>query len=51
MVNLRQGDAMAALPATRDDRLPQDCVRVAAGHPLTAVLGGMLDAIVVERVN
>jgi NADH-quinone oxidoreductase subunit G len=51
MVNLRQGDAAVALPATRDDRLPQDCVRVAAAHPLTAGLGGMLDAIIVERAS
>lgn len=50
-VVLRQGAGHAVLQAGRDDRLPQDCVRVAAGHPLTAGLGGMMDKITVEKTG
>jgi NADH-quinone oxidoreductase subunit G len=50
-VTLRQGEGSAVLKAGRDDRLPANCVRVAAGHPLTAGLGGMLDEIAVERAG
>ncbi len=49
MVMLRQNDGHAVLRAVKDDSLPQDCVRVAAAHPLTAELGDMLGEIVVEK--
>jgi len=50
-VAVRQGGEGAILKAMRDDRLPAGCVRVAAGHPATAMLGGLLDEIVVERAE
>jgi NADH-quinone oxidoreductase subunit G len=37
------------LAAARDDKLPADCVRVAAAHPLTAALGEMFGEIVIEK--
>ncbi|MDD5404435.1 MAG: NADH-quinone oxidoreductase subunit NuoG [Sulfuricella sp.] len=49
MVVVRQGDGSTVMRARRDDALPLDCVRVAAGHPLTATLGPMFGEIVVEK--
>ena len=49
MILLKQGAGQTQLPVARDDRLPDNCVRVAAAHPLTAALGGMFDAITVTR--
>jgi NADH-quinone oxidoreductase subunit G len=48
-VIVRQGAGSAKLAVTEDDTVPDGCVRVAAGHAATANLGGMFDAIVVER--
>ncbi|HUX64744.1 NADH-quinone oxidoreductase subunit NuoG [Sulfuricella sp.] len=50
-VSVSQGAGSIVLKALRDDRLPAGCVRVAAGHPATAMLGGMLDEIVLGRVG
>ncbi|MDD5240096.1 MAG: NADH-quinone oxidoreductase subunit NuoG [Sulfuricella sp.] len=50
-ITVRQGGEGAVLKAMRDDRLPAGCVRVAAGHPATAMLGGLMDEIVVERAG
>ena len=49
MVTVRQGKGSAVLHARRDDGLPDDCVRVAASHPLTAELGAMFGEIAVEK--
>ena len=48
-VRVRQGGGEAVVEAARDDRLPAECVRIAAGHRLTAELGAMFDPIDVER--
>ncbi len=48
-VVVSQGGGSVTLKAKRDDTLPAGCVRVAAGHPATAALGGMLDEITVGR--
>lgn len=50
-VSVSQGAGSIVLRAMRDDHLPAGCVRVAAGHPTTAMLGGMLDEIVLGRVG
>ncbi len=50
-VSVSQGAGSIVLKALRDDRLPAGCVRVAAGHPATAMLGGMFDEIRVERAG
>ncbi|MDP2783660.1 MAG: NADH-quinone oxidoreductase subunit NuoG [Sulfurimicrobium sp.] len=49
MVVVRQGGGSAVMRARRDDSLPSGCARVAAAHPLTAVLGSMFGEIVVEK--
>ena len=50
-VSVSQGAGSIVLKAMRDDHLPAGCVRVAAGYPATAMLGGMLDEIVLGRVE
>jgi len=47
---LKQGEGAVQLAAARDDKLPADCVRVAAAHPLTAALGEMFGEIVIEKL-
>jgi NADH-quinone oxidoreductase subunit G len=49
-VRVRQGSGEAVLAAGIDDRLPADCLRVAAGRPETAALGAMFGTITAERV-
>jgi NADH-quinone oxidoreductase subunit G len=46
---IRQGYEAVNLKVEQDDHLPDNCVRVAAGHPLTAGLGPMFGDISVER--
>jgi NADH-quinone oxidoreductase subunit G len=47
-VKVKQGEGEATLNAARDDRLPQDCVRIAAAHALTSKLGPMAGELRVE---
>jgi NADH-quinone oxidoreductase subunit G len=39
------------LMAALDDKLPEDCVRIAAGHPSTAAIGPMFGEITLARVG
>jgi len=48
-VILRQGGGSAKLGAALDDRLPDECVRVAAAHPSTAGLGPMFGSLSLEK--
>ena len=48
-VRVRQGEGVAALTAQQDERVPENCVRVAAAHAATAMLGDMFATINVER--
>jgi NADH-quinone oxidoreductase subunit G len=48
-VLVRQGVGAARLVAALDERLPDDCVRVAAAHASTAGLGVMFGSLSVER--
>jgi len=45
----RMGAAPARLVAALDDRLPDDCVRIAAAHATTADLGPMFGGLSVEK--
>jgi NADH-quinone oxidoreductase subunit G len=47
-VKVRQGEGEADVSAALDDRLPRDCVRVAAAHASTMNLGPMSGAVSVE---
>jgi NADH-quinone oxidoreductase subunit G len=49
-VRLTQNGGEALAVALRDDRLPENCIRIAAGHPLTSDLGSMFGDISIERV-
>jgi NADH-quinone oxidoreductase subunit G len=49
-VRLTQGEGAVELTAELDDALPAGCVRVAAGHPMTAALGPMFGAITASAV-
>ena len=48
-VLVKQGSGEASLQAALDDKLPDDCVRVAAGHPSTARLEAMFGALTVQK--
>src|SRR5436305_1263953 len=48
-VTVKQGAGEAQLLAALDDKLPDNCVRVPAGHASTASLGAMFGAVQVER--
>ncbi len=48
-VIVRQGSGSAKLPAALDDKLPDDCVRVAAAHASTAALGTMFGSLSLEN--
>ncbi len=47
-VKVRQGEGEASVNAGRDDRLPRDCVRLAAAHAATSKLGPMSGELSVE---
>jgi len=49
-VRVGQGAGEAIVPAAIDDRLPADCVRLAAARPETADLGAMFGTVSIERV-
>ena len=46
---VQQKRGSAKLACALDERLPDDCVRVAAGHPATANLGAMFGTVTVEK--
>jgi NADH-quinone oxidoreductase subunit G len=50
-VRVVQGDGAAQMPFAIDDRLPENCVRVACAHPLTVELGDALGTVMLERVT
>jgi NADH-quinone oxidoreductase subunit G len=49
-VSVRQTASALTLKVQRDDLLPDNCVRVPSGHPLTAGLGPMFGPITAEPV-
>lgn len=49
MARLTQGTGSAILAVKIDELVPTGCVRVAAAHPTTQMLGEMFGAITVER--
>ena len=49
-IRISQGKGAAVLYAAVDDKLPDNCVRVAAGHPATAALGAMFGTLTLERM-
>jgi NADH-quinone oxidoreductase subunit G len=49
-VRVKQGSGEAVVAAGVDDKLPADCIRLAAARPETAALGSMFGTVTVERV-
>jgi NADH-quinone oxidoreductase subunit G len=49
-VRVRQGAGEAVVPYAIDDKLPADCIRLAAARPETADLGAMFGSVTAERV-
>jgi NADH-quinone oxidoreductase subunit G len=49
-VKITQGSGEAVLYAAVDDKLPDNCVRVAAGHPATAGLGDLFGTVTLQRM-
>jgi len=49
LVRVKQGQGDAILTACGDPAVPVGCVRIAAAHPVTAMLGEMFGSINVER--
>ena len=48
-VRIKQGNAETEMTARLDDGVPAGCIRVAAAHITTAMLGDMFGSISVER--
>ncbi|HYD79309.1 MAG TPA: NADH-quinone oxidoreductase subunit NuoG [Paucimonas sp.] len=48
-VLVKQGDGSAILPAAIDSKLPENVVRLSAGHVATSTLGAMFGEITVEK--
>ena len=49
-VRISQGKNHAVLAVALDDKLPDQCVRVPAGHPSTADLGPMFGPVTLEKI-
>jgi len=49
-VRIRQGRGEALVMAAVDDKLPANCIRLAAGHASTAALGAMFGEVSADRV-
>ena len=49
-VRVTQGAGAAIVPVAIDDKLPADCIRLAAARPETAELGAMFGTVTVECV-
>jgi NADH-quinone oxidoreductase subunit G len=50
-IRIIQGKGEAFLMAALDNKLPDGCVRVAAGHASTAGLGAMFGSVTLERIG
>ena len=51
LVLVKQGAGEAGLAAALDDKLPDNCVRIAAGHPATAALTALFGAVTLEKIT
>ena len=51
LVLVREGEGEVGLSAALDDKLPEGCVRIAAGHIATAGLASMFGAVTLEKIT
>ena len=49
-LRVRQAGGEALVPVGVDERLPDECIRLAAARPETATLGAMFGPVTAERV-
>ncbi|MES2354937.1 MAG: NADH-quinone oxidoreductase subunit NuoG [Pseudomonadota bacterium] len=49
-VSIQQGEGSVVVKAVQDNSLPDNCVRIATSHPLTAVLGPMFGEVTLEAI-
>ena len=49
-LRVRQGAGEASVAAAIDDKLPADCIRLAAGRAETSALGAMFGTVTAERI-
>ena len=49
-VRVRNGTGEAILKVVTDDGVPDGCVRIAAAHPSTRMLGPMFGTLVLEAL-
>jgi len=50
-IKISQQEGVAVMVVKRDTKLPAGCVRIAAALPETARLGGMFDAVTIEKIS
>jgi NADH-quinone oxidoreductase subunit G len=50
-VLVRQGEGEARLVVAQDDKLPDQCVRIAAAHPSTAGLTGLFGSVTLQKIS
>ena len=48
---LKQGEREVTLRVDCDDKIPPDCIRLVAAHPMTASLGGMFGDVTVKKCD
>ena len=49
-ISVSQGGGAAVLTVKRNDKLPGGCIRLPAGHPAVADLGGLFDGLTAARI-
>ncbi len=49
-ISVSQGGGAAVLTVKRNDKLPGGCIRLPAGHPAVADLGGLFDGLSAARI-
>jgi NADH-quinone oxidoreductase subunit G len=51
LVLVKQAGGEAGLAVALDDKLPDECVRIAAGHPASAALGPLFGTLTLEKIT
>ncbi len=50
-IRVKQGNGTVQVEAAQDNKLPDNCVRIASSHPKTIDLGAMFGEIVIEKLS
>ena len=49
-VKISQGRGIAKLEIASDEKLPNNCVRIACAHPMTIALGDLFGEVFIEKL-